>query len=56
MYDKLEYLNNNKHSLPREICEKLFNKFDVEVVQLSLNAEKVCNQFYNGVQLNLICW
>jgi len=48
VYDKLEYLNNNKHSLPRETFEKLFNKFDTEVVQLSLNAEKVCNQFYNG--------
>ena len=48
VYDKLEFLNNNKHSLPRETFGKLFNKFDTEVVQLSLNAEKVCNQFYNG--------
>ena len=48
VYDKLEYLNNNKHILPRETFETLFNKFDTEVVQLSLNAEKVCNQFYNG--------
>ncbi len=47
-YKKLNFLQRNHHLMPADDFQILFNRWDMEVTQLMLALEKMCNKFCDG--------
>jgi hypothetical protein len=48
LYEKLEFLQTNHHLMSADAFQTLFNRWDMEVMQLMLASEKWCNKFCDG--------
>jgi hypothetical protein len=47
-FEKLEFLQSNHHLMSADAFQTLFNRWDMEVMQLMLALEKQCNKFCDG--------
>jgi hypothetical protein len=47
-FEKLDFLQSNHHLMSAGGFQLLFNKWDMEVMQLMLASEKWCNKFCDG--------
>ncbi len=51
----LEFLQSNHHLMSADDFQTLFNRWDMEVMQLMLALEKQCNKFCDGsIKFSLI--
>ncbi len=48
LFEKLEFLQTNHHLMSADAFQTLFNRWDMEVMQLMLASEKWCNKFCDG--------
>jgi hypothetical protein len=48
LFEKLEFLQTNHHLMSADASQTLFNRWDMEVMQLMLALEKWCNKFHDG--------
>jgi hypothetical protein len=48
LFEKLEFLQTNHHLMSADAFQTLFNRWDMEVMQLMLASEKWCNKFHDG--------
>jgi hypothetical protein len=48
LFEKLEFLQTNHHLMLEDVFQTLFNRWDMEVMQLMLALEKRCNKFHDG--------
>jgi hypothetical protein len=48
LFEKLEFLQTNHHLMSADASQTLFNRWDMEVMQLMLASEKWSNKFCDG--------
>jgi hypothetical protein len=48
LFEKLEFLQTNRHLMSADALQKLFNRWDIEVMQLMLALEKQWDKFHDG--------
>ncbi len=54
-FEKLDFLQSNHHLMSADDFQILFNKWDMEVMQLMLASEKQCNKFRDGsIEFSLV--
>jgi hypothetical protein len=54
-FEKLEFLQGNHHLMSADAFQTLFNRWDMEVMQLRLALEKRFNNFCDGsIEFSLI--
>jgi hypothetical protein len=48
LFEKLVFLQTNHHLMSADAIQKLFNRWDMDVMQLMVALEKWCNKFPDG--------